>query len=59
MAKVATVTMGEEEIATIKQALEAADRLCTAVISGRSGQMATALEVARALSDVKRKKVLG
>lgn len=53
------VTLGEEELAIVKQALDAADRLCTAVISGKSGQMSIALEVARSLSDIKRKKALG
>jgi hypothetical protein len=53
------VTLGEEELAIVKQALDAADRLCTAVISGKPGQMALALDVARSLSDIKRKKALG
>ena len=59
MAKEVTVTLSEEQLATLKVALGAADQLCTSVISGRSqGQMTLALNVARALSDIKKHRVL-
>jgi hypothetical protein len=57
---VKTVTLDEEQLATLKALAETADALSTAVVSGRTnGAMKLALDVARALNDIKRKKVLG
>jgi hypothetical protein len=60
MAKEVTLTLDESAIALLKVALRSADMLCTSVVNGdRTGQMSLALDVARALSDIKRQKVLG
>lgn len=59
MAKQVTLTLDEDALALLKAALRTSDELCTAVVSGRQGQMKLALDVARALSDIKRQKVLG
>lgn len=55
-----TVTLDEDQVAVLKALAETADALSTAVVSGRTnGAMKLALDVARALNDVKRKKILG
>lgn len=57
---VKTVTLDEEQQATLKALVESADALSTSVVQGRTnGTMKLALDVARALNDIKRKKVLG
>jgi len=54
-----TFTLDEEQAAALRAVLNSADSLCTSVVSGRTqGQMQLALDVARALSDLKRKKVV-
>lgn len=52
------VTLDEEQLATIGHALDEADDLVSMVISGQPNQIAKALAVARALSDLKRRKLL-
>ena len=52
------VTLNEEQHAQVKEALQLADTLVTAVISGRAGQQRAALDVARAIADLKRAKVI-
>lgn len=59
MAKEVSVTLTEDQVVMLKQALRSADELCSAVISGRNGQMKMALAVVSALTDIKRNKVLG
>jgi hypothetical protein len=60
MAKQVTITLDEDALVVLKAALRTADALCTSVISGKTaGQMTLALDVARALNDIKRQKVLG
>ena len=54
-----TVTLDEEQVAQLRAALAAADALCTSVISGKSGVIREAIHVASALTDVKRRRVLG
>jgi hypothetical protein len=57
---VKTVTLDEEQQATLKVLVESADALSTSVVQGRTnGAMKLALDVARALNDIKRKKVFG
>jgi len=54
-----TFTLDEEQAASLRAVLNSADALCTSVVSGKTqGQMQLALDVARALSDLKRKKVV-
>jgi len=60
MAKSVTITLDETQLVLLKAALRTADALCSSVISGKAqGQMTMALDVARALSDIKKHKVLG
>jgi hypothetical protein len=54
-----TVTLDEEQVSQLKAALAAADQLCTSVISGKSGTIREAIQVASALTDLKRRRVLG
>jgi hypothetical protein len=51
-----SVVLEDETYEAIEEALKQADLLCTAVISGKPGQMTSALNVARALSDLKRQR---
>ena len=55
MAKELTLSLNEDQLAIVRLAFVAADKLCSAVISGEKGQMMLALDFARALSDVRRK----
>lgn len=48
------MNLEEKELAALKNLIKVSDTLCTAVISGREGQMRAALEVARVLSDIKK-----
>lgn len=48
------VSSKDEAHDVVKEALFAADELCTAVVNGKSGLMQVALKVARALDDVRR-----
>lgn len=50
------VNVTEGEATAVNEALRAADALATAVISGKPGQMRAALDVAKALSNVKRQR---
>jgi hypothetical protein len=50
--------LNSEDATLLKSALNAADDLCTAVISGQPGQMQLALAVARSLGDVRRRGIL-
>lgn len=53
-----TVTLSDEDIVAIKAALDAADALCTAVISGEArGRVQLALGVSRALDTIKRRRI--
>ena len=49
--------MNEAQIAALKALVNSADDLCTAVISGKPDGMKLALQVARALDDVRRSGV--
>lgn len=51
--------LSEEQAVAINDALGAADRLVTDVISGKTGQMQTALSVAKAFDRFKRAKSTG
>jgi hypothetical protein len=51
------MNLDDESVELLKRALNAADNLVTAVISGQPGLQRTALAVASALSDVERKRV--
>ncbi len=53
-----SVTLKDEEVELLKAALNASDDLVTAVINGSSGQQTLALNVARGLAELHRKKVL-
>lgn len=44
----------EKEEMALKELVKASDTLCSAVISGRQGQMQLALSVARILSEIKK-----
>jgi len=51
--------LDENDVSLLKALAESADALSTAVVSGRTqGAMKLALDVARALSDIKRRQVL-
>lgn len=50
-----TVTIDEEQLRLMTEALAQADNLVTLVIKGDGGAHRTALEVARTLHDLKRK----
>lgn len=53
-----SVTLDDEAFAAIKEVLASADELCTSVISGKSGTIKTAINVATALTNLKRKKII-
>lgn len=44
----------EKEAVALKDLLKLSDALCSAVISGRAGQMQLALGIARILGDIKK-----
>jgi len=53
------LTLDDEQVAALRAVLNSTDALCTSVVSGRAqGQMQLALDVARALDGLKRKKVV-
>jgi len=56
--KASVVTLDEDQLAQVREALDLADGLVSMVISGRTGQQRVALDFARALSAIKRNKVL-
>ena len=53
-----SVTLEDEDFETIKQALKVADELCTHVISGHRGGQVKALEFARVLNELKKRKIV-
>lgn len=53
-----SVVLDDEAVAELRAVLEAADALCTSVISGKPGTVRTAITVGSALSNLKRKKIL-
>ena len=53
-----SVTLERDTFDAIENALKLADALCTAVISGKSGQQRAALAVVSALTDLRRANVI-
>jgi hypothetical protein len=53
-----SVTLEDEDFETIREALKVADELCTNVISGHRGGQVKALEFARVLNELKRRKIV-
>jgi len=53
-----SVTLEDESVATIEEALKAADNLITAVVSGKPGQIQLALGVSRLIAEIKRKRIV-
>jgi hypothetical protein len=53
-----SIDVDEKQLVSIRSLLNSTDELCTAVISGKPGQMQLALRVAGVLSDLKRQGFL-
>lgn len=53
-----SVVLEDDDFETIKEALDMGDKLCTAAVSGQSVPMRQALEYARVMNDLKRKKII-